>query len=417
MNVREMRDLRFSLQQIVEGYEQRAAEEHRGIAPYETGAYNSAKQKIRSLDSEIAKLESRPEYNPGNLAIRSFDSLQGPLGRSRNGITPNDESRALAAYIRGDRSALQDLEPSKDDFEVKITLPSILESRAVDSTMNITTAADGLNTVPTGFAGMIAARKSEIRIADKLGVRRVPGKGTSVEFPFENADPNQFAATSEQNDAHGNNYERDAAVFGKKTFTLAKKTKKLELTEELLDDEDANLMTYIADHIGRAIALTHNSMLLTEVASNGTSIKTFASAGAIAAGEAEDIAYNDTVGFYLDEAGSVGWVMRPSTFGSIKSITGNARMYESQTLGSGNRNLLEYPVEYSTAAGAIGAEAKSVYFGNWHYVGMREDPALRLIRDPYSVDGLVILKYSFRAVYGVLIAGAIGYGVHPVGSA
>jgi len=54
-----------------------------------------------------------------------------------------------------------------------------------------------------------------------------------------------------------------------------------------------------------------------------------------------------------------------------------------------------------------------VYFGNWFRVGFREEPALRLIRDPYSVDGLVILKYSFRTVYGVLTAGGIGYGVHP----
>ena len=38
---------------------------------------------------------------------------------------------------------------------------------------------------------------------------------------------------------------------------------------------------------------------------------------------------------------------------------------------------------------------------------------MRFIMDPYTVDGLVILKYSFRAVYGVLQAGAIGYGVHP----
>ena len=44
---------------------------------------------------------------------------------------------------------------------------------------------------------------------------------------------------------------------------------------------------------------------------------------------------------------------------------------------------------------------------------MREEPALRFIRDPFSVDGIVVLKYSFRTVYGVLIAGAVGYGVHP----
>ena len=54
--------------------------------------------------------------------------------------------------------------------------------------------------------------------------------------------------------------------------------------------------------------------------------------------------------------------------------------------------------------------AKTVLFGNWDYMGYRESPDIRFISDPYSVDGLVILKYSFRDAYGVLQSAAIGYG-------
>ena len=38
---------------------------------------------------------------------------------------------------------------------------------------------------------------------------------------------------------------------------------------------------------------------------------------------------------------------------------------------------------------------------------------MTFIRDPYSFDGGIELKYQFRTVYGVLIAEAVGYGVHP----
>jgi len=125
------------------------------------------------------------------------------------------------------------------------------------------------------------------------------------------------------------------------------------------------------------------------------------------------LAQNVPVGFYLDDAGSGKWVMRNPTFGDIASITGNPRLYAQTPGGAFAHEILGYPVFLSTAAAAIAASAKSVYFGNWFSVGFREEPALRLIRDPYSVDGLVILKYSFRTVYGVLTAGGIWYGVHP----
>ena len=166
---------------------------------------------------------------------------------------------------------------------------------------------------------------------------------------------------------------------------------------------------------GREIAKTHNSMLITEAAASGTKVKDFASATAIAAGEPEAIMFNDALSYYLEDGGSIAWVTRPSTFGAVAALTGNARLYAQTPSGSFQKQLLGYPVEYSQAVTAPAASAKSLYFANWNYVGYREGPELRFIMDPYSVDGLVILKYSFRAVVGVLQAAAVGYGLHPTG--
>lgn len=393
--------------------------ENRNMTPEEKESYDGLLATAADLEERANRMESLPQFTreDGKRVAPSHNRIK--LGDS--------EIRALAHYCRtGDSGGVRSMmEPGESGRpEVRVDIPTSLQMRAldfanmerraaVDSIMNITTAADGGNMVPTGFSGKVAMRRNEVRLSDRLGCMLVPGKGTTVAFPFENADPTVFAATTEQDDSYAQTYERDVApVTGSKSFTLAKKTKKLALTEELMDDEDVGLMMWIADTVGRGIGITHNSMLLTEVASNGTALKTFASASAIAAGEPDDFVYHDTVAYYMDDGDNPAWVMRPTTFGAIKKISGNARTYDDQT-GSQKRELLEYPVNYSNQAAAIAASAKSVYFGNWYYVGFREDPALRFLRDPYTTDGIVYLKYSFRAVYGVLIAGAVGYGAHP----
>ena len=79
-------------------------------------------------------------------------------------------------------------------------------------------------------------------------------------------------------------------------------------------------MNYIADHIGRAMALTHNAMLLTEAAAYGSKLIDFASASEIADGEPEGLAYDDSLAYYLDDGGSISWVMRPTPRGNQENF-------------------------------------------------------------------------------------------------
>ncbi|MCP4278456.1 MAG: phage major capsid protein, partial [Alteromonas sp.] len=278
-----------------------------------------------------------------------------------------------------------------------------------DTDMNVGTDADGGYAVPTGHYNGIIARREEGMLANKLGVRDIPGIGTTVNVPLDGANANAFVATGE-----ASAFDRDAPTLGQKAMTLVKYTKKIELSYELLHDEDSKLMSFLNDYVGRAMAQTENALLLTEVASNGTELKEFASTGAIVAGEPEDILGNDALGYYMDDGGSIGWVMRNSVFYDIASITGSDRLYAETPAGSFKRSLLGYKVEPSNNAAAMAASAKSVYFGNWNFVGRREAPGFTVLRDPYSkaANGQVVLHYYFRTVYGVLQAGAIGYGVH-----
>jgi HK97 family phage major capsid protein len=404
------RELRVKLnEKIAEGRAliEAAEKENRDLSSEEQTRYNGIKAEIESLQNRIQRAEELPAAvasggAPSVLKIRQGDS----------------EERAWTHFFRtGDASGLNspagEEERGQRSFELHI--PTSLEQRATTYTLAVADSTGSGAADPTGLVNRIAARRNELRLADKLGVQMIPGVGTTVNHAYDNAAAAPFDSTSEQIDSFTNTYTAARPTLATKAFTLVKYTRKVQLTEETLQDEDANLMGFIADWIGREIALTHNNLMLTEVASNGTSLKTFASATAIAAGELENMCFNDTLSWYLDDGGSAAWVTRPSTFGKIKAITGNARMYEELGAGSARGALLEYPVFYSSYATAIAASAKSIYFGNWFYMGMRESPALSFIRDPYTTDGVVYLKYSFRCVYGILIAGAIGYGLHPTG--
>jgi HK97 family phage major capsid protein len=108
--------------------------------------------------------------------------------------------------------------------------------------------------------------------------------------------------------------------------------------------------------------------------------------------------------------------MRPSVFGAITALTGNFRLYADQTQGNiQGQSLFGYPVHFSNEVQAPGTKFyKTVWFGNWYYMGRRDGPEISFLRDPYTLagSGQVRLLYYFRTVYKTLQPEAIVYGDH-----
>lgn len=366
-----------------------AEAENRDLSAEEEKRHNDLLAEAEDLLKRAERVEKvRSLY--GGLE----EELRERRAPAHNRIPRGDtEERAFCHFLRtGDNSGLREIRASND------------------TTMNITTDVDGGDLVPTGHYQGIIARRDEMMLANKLGVRRIPGQGTTVGVPIDNEDDGEFVSTNESGD-----YDRDAPAVDKINMTLVKYTKKVDLTVELLRDEDSNLMTFLNDFIGRGMAKTHNNLLLTEVAANGTALKTFASATVIAVDELEPIAFNDALDAYMDDSESVSWVMRRSVHGEILLLDdANGRRYAANEQGGAN-SLLSFPIAYSVKSGQTVASAKSVYFGNWNFVGFREGAGFTVIRDPYTRGGQgeVLLYYMFDADYAVLQSEAIGYGVHP----
>lgn len=300
----------------------------------------------------------------------------------------DDETKAFAHYIRsGDAGGIQSLKASSNN------------------PMSEGTTTAGGFAVPTGMYNQIVGKLREDALYSKLGVTQIPGKGLTVNVPTEGAKDGAFVLTTE-----GNTTDRDAPVLGQAPMTLAKYTKRIELSWELMEDEDAQLMSFLATFVGQGMAKTHNTLLVTEAAANGT--LGVAWGNPIVAANVPALVYALPTG-YEDKA---SWIMRKSAEGIIRGFTGNFFQF-TPTPADGpsalsRRELWGFPFYNSEAMPASAASAKVALFGNFSYMGVRLAPDITFLRDPYSAanTGQLRLHYYFRTVYKVLQAEAILYG-------
>lgn len=404
--LRELQNRQDALIADADGYYDLAKDEERALTDEEQSDVQKLLDESDELDERIddlkAQIERRNRVRQKRAELDKSTRRTAPRNGERRDV-PNynriprgdTEERAVAHFIRtGDAGGLQELRASND------------------TDMNVGTEADGGHAVPTGHFNNIIARRDEIMLPTRLGVRNIPGIGTTVNVPVDNEDDGEFVSTNE-----GVDHDRDAPAIDQVAMTLVRYTKKIQLSWELLEDEDSRLLAFLEDFVSRGMAKTHNNLLLTEVAANGATLNTFDSATAIAVDELEPIVYDDDLSAYLDDAGSVAWVMKASVHGEILLLDdSNVRRYAANAgpgQVGGRPPLLGQPVFYSQKAGNTEADAKSVYFGNWNFVGRREGGMFTFLRDPYSYEAGIELRYQFRADYAVLQSEAIGFGVHP----
>jgi HK97 family phage major capsid protein len=299
--------------------------------------------------------------------------------------------KAMAYYLRTGK-AVSDLQWI-DNGELK----------AYNNTdMNIATPADGGYAVPTGMLQEIIARRDEIYVGARLGVRNIPGKGLTVNVPIDAEADVVFTAVNE-----AASINQDAPALNQAAMTLVKYAKYITLSWELLRDEDADLIAFLNDWLARGWAGTLNSLLVTEAAAGGTAAVTVSATPTAAqiASLAGALAPE-----YQDGA---AWLMNPAIYATLSGITGNPFTFVSTPQGNiSGPSLMGYPVERSSYAATAAASAKVIYFGNWNFMGVRNPTELTLIRDPYSASltGQVRIVAWFDAVFKTLQAEAIVYG-------
>jgi len=375
------------------------------IAPKEEAAKDKGampEDVIASLKSLVEKPDGFTDEQKAQIAeIAKAETKTVKAGFGTNVVKavgdPESVTKAFKGYLLGNVSGEQYKGIMKEETKA-----------SNDTDMNVGTSADGGYAVPTGHYNGIIAKKNESALAQKLGVLQIPGTGTTVNVPVETGSANVLVSTAETVA-----YDRDAPVLAQKAMTLVKYTKKIPISEELIQDEDSRLFEFLNNYVGRAFALTENGLLVTEVLTNGSSLLTTASATVATATEIKSIPYLIADGY--DES-AFKWVMRRATEGTIRGMQGTVFLFDETPNGTANtRNISGYPVFHAAAAEAYGTTAKKfALFGDFSSVGQRSAPQFTVLRDPYSAadTGQIVLRYSMRTVFKVLDSSGVGYAKH-----
>jgi len=358
--------------------------------------------EMASIKSMLANLQAPAPVNP---SLGAPVQAAAPTIVKSRGDSPE---KALSSWIKtkgADVGGVRGFLLGETEVDVTRMFKSSENSR-----MDIANTGAGAATVPIGHYNNIIARRNEMALWASLGCTNIPGKGTTVNVPVENDVADPWVLTNE-----AAAYDRDRPVISTVAMTLLKYTKRIELTEELMEDEDSRLMPFIENYVARGLAKTENALLIAEAQAGGTLLNSFA-ATSIAAGLLEVGIRAGNIAYYLD-AGNPGFIMRPATHSALLNIVLNGeRAYSPTNLGSGAQirpSVLGYPVYWSHEVPGIAANNRSVYFGNFAYVGRREGE-LSYMFDPYSLSstGETRLLYRTRLVYKVLQAEAIGFFRH-----
>lgn len=345
---------------------------------------------VKTIGERVQVIENQPvNTQPVNMPASEVKNVNTNL-KTKPG---DSETKAYAYFLRtGDAGAIGKAMKASNDTD-----------------MNVGTAADGGYAVPTGHYNGIIARLDEAALYRPLGVQVIPGMGTTVNVPVDNEADGEFVSTAE-----AAAFDRDAPAINQVAMTLVKYTKKVELSYELLQDEDSRLMAFLDDFVGRGMAKTHNSLLLIEARASGTAALTLDAAAAVGAAEIPELMYK----LPAEYDGGAAWIMKRASEGYLRGLTGNNFQFVPTPQGSaggGSNTLFGKQVYNSEYASAIAASAKSLIYGNFRYMGMRLAPDITVLRDPYSKagNGQIVLHYYFRTVYKVLQAEAIVYATHP----
>ena len=386
----ELRRQRSALLDQAEAVINSAVNEGRALTDEQTGQVQYFKQEAQRL----ADLEALAD---SIAPMRDLVGAIGGVAAFHKRSTPDTPEGIFCRVVRtNDPGAMRELRASND------------------TTMNITTAADGGDLVPTGHYNGIIERLRPQALYNQLGVRQIPGSGLTVNVPVDNeADSGAFVSTAESAA-----FDRDAPAVTKVAMTLVKYTKKIDLTYELMQDEDSRLMAFLNTYVANGMAATMNALLVTEVLANGTAGLTLDAAAAIGAAEVPELLYKLSAEYA--RGNNVAWLMRRATEGYLRGLaSSNQFLFAPTPGGTGNGTALGslwgVPQYSDDNMGALGASGKSMLVGNWDYMGMRLAPDMTFLLDPYSRAsyGETILHYYFRVDFAVLQAGAFQYATHP----
>lgn len=287
--------------------------------------------------------------------------------------------------------------------------------------------------VPPAFFDQIAAIKYQRAWADKAGLRTMVTDARIVDVPIETSATTNFVYSAE-NAA----FDENEPTIETRAITVYKFTKLLKISEELMQDQKANLEAYIAQDLATKWALTESAYLATgsgssqpygvipsnALPSSGTfgdfsdtdqSI-VFASAAEIDPDELASLLYvlNDAY------AESAVWLMNRSTLGYLRAsrvstfpaFEGGGVPMVTVAGGAQVESLLGRPVFTNSTVTkyATGVVSVALFDPSCYLRIQGGGLIIRRLNELYAAGGMVGIRASFRLGGAPIQMGGFVYG-------
>ncbi|MGQ5524261.1 phage major capsid protein [Chitinimonas sp. PSY-7] len=377
--------------------------------------YQKAMAELGGLDEKIKR------YNDAMAAIgvsvaaqgQISDDLRNQFTRTEGAHHNREESRALRAFMAGgvgnmvaeDRQRMYARQSG--DIANAMALPQ--------AAMSTTTPNEGGYTVATEYYRELTQAMKQF--GGIRSVARTIQTGTGSPMIFPTAD-----ATSEEGEIVGQNIAVSAAdtTFGNMTLDVFKySSKSIAVPFELIQDSMFDIEGYI-----NALLALRIGRITSKHFTNGTGVNqprgivTAAGQGKIGkTGQTMTVTYEDLVDLEhsvdpVYRAGpGVGFMMHDSTLKELRKLKDNDGRpifvpgYEQGNAGGAPDRLLNRPIYLSQEMPTMGANAKSILFGDFSRYLIREVMDLTLFRmaDSYFLRNGQIGFLAFNRQGGNMI--------------
>jgi HK97 family phage major capsid protein len=368
-------------------------------------AKQEVKQEPQAIDFDklaeaIAAKLDKPAAQKSAPAVISADNFGDPdpyksLVKWMCGANP----RGLKSGLRAIGAIVFDDDPMQIEFR-----PTKALSEG--------TSGSGDELVPRDFYGQVVAKRDQASFARRAGALVIQTNRDVIDIPIEATKMTNFVLTAENNA-----YDENQPSFGNKAVRVYKYTKMLKLSEELVEDEAANLDAYLAEAFGRAWGLTENNIVINGTGVNqpegvlvgGTAGLTLASATAIAPGEIPAL-YWKLPAQYHEEA---VWTLAATTLGHLQGLRSDQNFQLVNPMVGNPQQLMLWnkPAFITDAMPAIATGNKTLVFGNWRYYALVQHTGLTIQRNPYAyqANGQIGVFAKVRIGGAVLQAEAFQY--------
>ena len=381
----------------LDAFDKRQAE-NEAIAAAEQQQIEELTEKIREQERAKLKAEGMTwQESKGAASIRDSRSLS-------DGKDDNTGLKAFEHYMRtGDKipSEMRGLETNDSEWN---------QTKALQEG----TTTEGGYLVPDDFYARIIEKRDEKTWTRLGGVRVLQTDRDHLKVPREDTAFAAFSVTAEEGA-----YTTNDPAFGEVDIQIYKFTKLTKVSEELLADDQANLMEYMASGVGRAWAQTESKFACIGTGSSqpegifvggDTDALTLDGDTSFAATDVHNMVYTLNSGYRADAV----WLSDPTTEKAIRIIRDAndfAFPFENVAVatGAGGRwmnTLVGFP--YYTDDNIQAFDGTSdvcvIAFGSPDYCMLVENQGLRMRRleELYAANGQVGFTWAVRFGFAVL---------------